>query len=52
MSKEKGSGKDYMEYIKNKGEQRSNPSNKSFEKQESSAELKSKLAEKARNNKG
>lgn len=24
MSKENGSGKDYMEYIKNKGEQRSN----------------------------
>ncbi|MEK4169413.1 hypothetical protein NST64_08715 [Staphylococcus sp. FSL W8-1268] len=42
--------KNYSEKIKKQGVTRSNPANKSFEKQESSEELKRKLSEKAKNN--
>lgn len=44
--------KDIEDYIKNKGVKRSNPLNKSFEKEESSDKLKSILEEKANKNKG
>lgn len=44
---DKKSNSDNTEYIKKQGVTRSNPANKSFEKEESSKELKTKLAEKA-----
>jgi hypothetical protein len=50
--KDYNQSKDYEDYIKNKGEKRSNPLNKSIEKEESSDKLKSILEEKANKNKG
>jgi hypothetical protein len=50
--KDYNQSKDYEDYIKNKGEKRSNPLNKSFEKEESSDKLKSILEEIANKNKG
>lgn len=49
---ENNKSKDYEDYIKYKGEKRSNPLNKSFEKEEASDKLKSILEEKANKNKG